>query len=131
MSEERVRLDKWLWAARFFRTRNLAKQAIEGGKVWYDGARTKVSKEVQVGAELRIRQGFDEKTVTVRALSEERRGAPEAAQLYEETAASLAARTAGADERRLQRAGDILHEGRPSKRDRRLIHQFRERHSES
>ena len=69
MSEERVRLDKWLWAARFFRTRNLAKQASEGGKVWYDGARTKVSKEVQLGAELRIRQGFDEKTVTVRALS--------------------------------------------------------------
>ena len=67
MSEERVRLDKWLWAARFFRTRNLARQAIEGGKVWYDGARTKVSKEVQVGAELRIRQGFDEKTVTVLA----------------------------------------------------------------
>jgi ribosome-associated heat shock protein Hsp15 len=131
MSEERVRLDKWLWAARFFRTRNLAKQAIEGGKVWYDGARTKVSKEVQLGAELRIRQGFDEKTVTVRALSEERRGAPEAAQLYEETAASLAERTADADERRLQRAGDILHEGRPSKRDRRLIHQFRERHSDS
>ena len=94
-------------------------------------SRTQVSKEVQLGAELRIRQGFDEKTVTVRALSEERRGAPEAAQLYEETAASLAERTAGADERRLQRAGDILHEGRPSKRDRRLIHQFRERHSES
>jgi len=131
MSEERVRLDKWLWAARFFRTRNLAKQAIEGGKVWYDGARTKVSKEVQVGAELRIRQGFDEKTVIVRALSGERRGAPEAALLYEESVASVAARTAAADERRLQRAGQVASEGRPSKRDRRLIHQFRERQSES
>ena len=131
MSEARVRLDKWLWAARFFRTRNLARQAIEGGKVWYDGARTKVSKEVRVGAELRIRQGFDEKTVLVRALSAERRGAPEAALLYEETAASAAARTASADERRLQRAGQVLHEGRPGKRDRRLIHQFKERLSDS
>jgi ribosome-associated heat shock protein Hsp15 len=131
MSEARVRLDKWLWAARFFRTRNLARQAIEGGKVWYDGARTKVSREVRVGAELRIRQGFDEKTVTVRALSQERRGAPEAALLYEETAASVAARTAGADQRRLQRAGDVVHEGRPSKRDRRLIHQFKERQTDS
>jgi ribosome-associated heat shock protein Hsp15 len=131
MSEERVRLDKWLWAARFFRTRNLARQAIEGGKVWYDGARTKVSKEVRPGAQLRIRQGFDEKTVTVRALSGERRGAPEAALLYEETAASVAARTAGADERRLQRAGQVLQEGRPGKRDRRLIHRFKERQSGS
>ena len=131
MSEERVRLDKWLWAARFFRTRNLARQAIEGGKVWYDGARTKVSKEVRSGAQLCIRQGFDETTVTVRALSGARRGAPEAALLYEETAASVAARTAGADERRLQRAGQVLQEGRPGKRDRRLIHQFKERQSES
>ncbi|MBP9035518.1 MAG: RNA-binding protein [Pseudomonadales bacterium] len=131
MSEERVRLDKWLWAARFFRTRNLARQAIEGGKVWYDGARTKVSKEVRSGAQLCIRQGFDEKTVTVRALSGERRGAPEAALLYEETAASVAARTAGADERRLQRAGQVLQEGRPGKRDRRLIHRFKERQSGS
>ncbi len=131
MSEERVRLDKWLWAARFFRTRNLARQAIEGGKVWYNGARTKVSKEVRPGAQLCIRQGFDEKTVTVRALSGERRGAPEAALLYEETAASVAARTAGADERRLQRAGQVLQEGRPGKRDRRLIHRFKERQSGS
>ena len=128
MSEERVRLDKWLWAARFFRTRNLAKQAIEGGKVWYDGARAKVSKEVQPGAELRIRQGFEEKTVTVRALSGERRGAPEAALLYDETAASIEARRSDAEVRRLQRAGMAAPEGRPSKRDRRLIHQFKGRH---
>ena len=56
MSEERVRLDKWLWAARFFRTRNLARQSIEGGKVWYDGAREKVSKEVRIGADGKARQ---------------------------------------------------------------------------
>lgn len=128
MAHERVRLDKWLWAARFFRTRSLAKQAIEGGKVWYDGARTRVSKEVHVGAELRIRQGFDEKTVTVLALSDERRGAPEAALLYAETPGSLASRQAAAEQRRLERAaGSLAPAQRPDKRDRRLIHRFRER----
>ncbi len=127
MGDERVRLDKWLWAARFFRTRNLAKQAIEGGKVWYDGARTRVSKEVHVGAELRVRQGFDERTVVVRALATERRGAPEAAVLYEETADSVAARAAATERRRLERAGAGAPAQRPDKRERRLIHRFRER----
>ncbi|MCG3171506.1 MAG: Heat shock protein 15 [Pseudomonadales bacterium] len=127
MGDERVRLDKWLWAARFFRTRNLAKQAIEGGKVWYDGARTRVSREVHVGAELRVRQGFDERTVIVRALSTERRGAPEAAVLYEETADSVAARAAATERRRLERAGAGAPAQRPDKRERRLIHRFRER----
>ncbi len=127
VSTEHVRLDKWLWAARFFRTRSLAKQAIEGGKVWYDGARTRVSKEVRVGAQLRIRQGFDEKTVTVRALAAERRGAPEAALLYEESAESIAARTAAAEQRRLERAAGGIPAQRPDKRERRLIHRFRER----
>ena len=57
---DRVRLDKWLWAARFFRTRGLAREAIEGGKVWYEGARPKVSRDVDIGVEIRVRQGFDE-----------------------------------------------------------------------
>ncbi|MBK6288098.1 MAG: RNA-binding protein [Gammaproteobacteria bacterium] len=131
MPEQRVRLDKWLWAARFFRTRNLARQSIEGGKVWYDGARAKVSKEVRIGAELRIRQGFDEKTVTVLALAEERRGAPEAARLYGETAASIGAREQRAEQRKFERAGAIASAGRPDKRERRLIHRFRERQSDS
>jgi ribosome-associated heat shock protein Hsp15 len=126
MSEAGVRLDKWLWAARFFRTRNLAKQAIEGGKVWYDGARVKVSKEVRTGAELRIRQGFDEKTVTVLALSQERRGAPEAALLYEETPVSVAARVERSEQRKLLGTGAAAHDGRPSKRDRRMIHRLKE-----
>jgi ribosome-associated heat shock protein Hsp15 len=121
-----VRLDKWLWAARFYRTRSLARAAIEGGKVWYDGARPKVSKEVHAGAVVRVRQGFEEKTVVVLALSEERRGAPEAAQLYEETAESIAARAAEADKRRLDRAGMQAPERRPDKRERRQIHRFRE-----
>ncbi len=127
MPEQRVRLDKWLWAARFFRTRNLARQSIESGKVSYDGARAKVSKEVRIGAQLRIRQGFDEKTVTVLALSEERGGAPQAARLFSETAASIAAREQRAEQRKFERAGAIAGEGRPDKRGRRLIHQFRER----
>ena len=75
---EKVRLDKWLWAARFFKSRSLAKAAIEGGKVHLDGQRVKVSKEITVGCELCIRQGWDEKTVVVTQLSEQRRGAPAA-----------------------------------------------------
>lgn len=128
---ERVRLDKWLWAARFFRTRSLAKEAIEGGKVYYEGARVKVSKEVQVGAVLRIRQGFDEKTVRVTALSDQRRGAAEATMLYEETPESTAARVEAAEQRRLLRAADGGPAGRPNKRDRRLIHRFKEQRRET
>ena len=122
---EGVRLDKWLWAARFFRTRSLARAAIEGGKVWYEGARPKVSKEVQIGATLRVRQGFDEKTVRVLALSVERRGAPEASLLYEESTESIAARETLAAQRRDERAGLQEPAGRPDKRDRRLIHRFK------
>lgn len=124
--EARVRLDKWLWAARFFRTRNLARQAIEGGKVWYEGARVKVSKEVRIGAELRIRQGNDDKTVTVLALSEQRGGAPEAARLYTEMPASIAAREQQAERRRFERAGAVQSDTRPDKRGRRLIHRLKE-----
>lgn len=121
---ERVRLDKWLWAARFFRTRGLAREAIEGGKVWYEGARPKVSRDVDIGAEIRIRQGFDEKTVIVTGLSAERRGAPEAALLYSETEASITAREAESAARRMARAGFQPPATRPDKRDRRLIHRF-------
>ena len=126
MAEEGVRLDKWLWAARFFRTRSLARAAIEGGKVWFDGARPKVSKEVQVGAVLRIRQGFDEKTVRVLALSDQRGGAPAAALLYEESPESIAARNAEAERRRAANAGMQAPATRPDKHDRRLIHRFKQ-----
>ena len=74
----KVRLDKWLWAARFYKTRAIAKAMIEGGKVHYDGQRAKCSKLVEVGARLQIRQGNEEKTIEVVALSDQRRGAPEA-----------------------------------------------------
>ena len=84
-----VRLDKWLWAARFYKTRSIAKAMIEGGKVHYNGQRAKVSKTVEVGAMIKLRQGNDEKEIEVIALSDQRRGAPEAQLLYQETAQSI------------------------------------------
>ncbi|MBB3169954.1 S4 domain-containing protein [Simiduia aestuariiviva] len=120
---DKLRLDKWLWAARFFKTRSLAKAAIEGGKVRVDGDRPKVSKDISVGMSLTIRRGFDEQIVEVLALSDKRRGAPEAALLYRETEASLAARGEQQAARKAQ-AGEIHTEGRPNKKQRRQIHRF-------
>ncbi len=122
----KVRLDKWLWAARFFKTRSLAKQAIDGGKVHCNGMRCKSSREVSEGDSLEIRRGWDELTVIVTALSDQRRGAPEAALLYEETPESRQKRETEAEQRRLQRANNPSPEGRPSKQDRRRIHQFKQ-----
>lgn len=127
----KVRLDKWLWAARFFKTRSLAKQAIEGGKVHYDGARVKVSKFVEVGAELRVRQGWDEKTIIIKAISDQRRGAPEARLLYEETAESLEQREQHAVQRKLLRQGQMAPETKPTKKSRRQIHRFKQENWES
>ncbi|WP_312233955.1 RNA-binding S4 domain-containing protein [Stutzerimonas nitrititolerans] len=127
MSEKddgKVRLDKWLWAARFFKTRALAKTAIEGGKVHCKGERCKPSKEPKVGEELVIRAGFDERTVVIRALSAVRRGAPEAQQLYEETAESQARREQAAAMRKAGALG-VETDGRPSKKQRRDLQRFR------
>lgn len=120
-----VRLDKWLWAARFFKTRGKAKEAIDGGKVHMDGVRAKPSKEVKVGDTIKLRQGWDEKVVNVLTLSEQRRGAPEAALMYEETQESIEKRLEIAAQRKAA-GGHIVSTGRPSKKDRRLIHRFRE-----
>lgn len=87
-----VRLDKWLWAARFYKTRALARSMIEGGKVHYNGQRTKPGKLVEVGAMLKIRQGYDDKEVEVLALSVQRLSAPQAQLLYAETDDSVARR---------------------------------------
>jgi len=122
MATEAVRLDKWLWAARFFKTRMLAKKAIEGGKVHLQGQACKVSQLIRVGDQLEIRQGFDEKVVTVAALSEVRGSASQAALLYEETAASKAKREEAAAMRKL--AGLKPPTSRPTKRDRRRIIRF-------
>jgi len=125
--DEKVRLDKWLWAARFYKTRALAKEAIEGGKVHCRGERCKPSKEARLGEELTIRSGFDERTVVIRALSAVRRGAPEAQRLYEETAESLTRREEAAALRKAGALG-VETDGRPSKKQRRQLFQFREGH---
>jgi ribosome-associated heat shock protein Hsp15 len=122
---ESVRLDKWLWAARFFKTRALAKAAIEGGKVHCAGERCKPSKEPKVGDELLIRQGDDERLVRVEALSSIRRGAAEAQLLYGETAQSIVLREQAAALRKAGALG-VMTDGRPSKKQRRQIHQFRD-----
>ena len=121
----KIRLDKWLWAARFFKTRSLAKAAIDGGKVHLAGQRVKVSKEITIGDTLQIRQGFDEKVVLVRELSDQRRGAPEAQLLYEETADSRAKRDEQAAARKA--AGGMIDRPaqRPNKQQRRQIHRFK------
>ncbi|UTW03184.1 ribosome-associated heat shock protein Hsp15 [Amphritea atlantica] len=121
-----VRLDKWLWAARFFKTRGAAKEAIEGGKVHYQGQRAKCSRNVEVGAKLVIRQGFDEKTVIVMAISDQRRGAPEARLLYQETEESIKSREEGAAVRKIMR-GNVAPDHRPNKKQRRKIIQFKDR----
>lgn len=122
--DDKIRIDKWLWAARFFKTRNLAKEAIDGGKVHCDGQRVKPSKEALVGLELSIRQDWDEKTVIIKALSAQRRGAAEAALLYEETEASKALREKRAAERKAGLGSFIVSDHKPNKKERRHIHRF-------
>lgn len=124
--QAKLRVDKWLWAARFFKTRSLAKAAIEGGKVHIDGQRIKVSKEISTGDMLTIRQGWDEKVIQVVALSGQRRGASEAQQLYSETQVSIEKREAEAAARKA--AGGMIDRPvkRPTKKQRRQIHKFKE-----
>lgn len=125
-SDVKVRLDKWLWAARFFKTRALAKAAIEGGKVHYEGQRSKVSKVVELGAKLTIRQGFEEKEVVIHGISDQRRGAPEAQKLYEETVDSIKARMDESERRRIMKSAMAAPDHRPNKKERRQIHKFKE-----
>lgn len=91
-----VRLDKWLWAARFYKTRALAREMVDGGKVHYNGQRSKPSKIVELNATLTLRQGNDERTVVIKAITEQRRPASEAVTLYEETPESVEKRENGA-----------------------------------
>ncbi|MFZ3024332.1 RNA-binding S4 domain-containing protein [Pseudomonas sp.] len=122
--DDKIRLDKWLWAARFFKTRALAKEAIEGGKVHCQGERCKPGKEPKVGDELSIRQGFDERRIKVEALSAVRRGAAEAQALYTETPDSVLKREQAAALRKAGALG-MTTDGRPSKKQRRQIEHFR------
>lgn len=123
----RVRLDKWLWAARFYKTRTLAAEAIEGGKVQVNGDRVKRAKSLQVGDEIRIRQGPYEYHIVVSRLSERRGPAPEAAQLYEEKPASRAAREAMALQLKSLHSAFVPERGRPTKKDRREIEKLKRR----
>jgi ribosome-associated heat shock protein Hsp15 len=124
----RVRVDKWLWAARFFKTRALAVEAIEGGKILVAGERVKPAKLVQAGDVVSVRHGPYEHIVAVRATSERRGPASVAATLYEETAASRAAREKLAEQLRMAPAAFVYEEkGRPTKRDRRELDKFREK----
>ena len=122
-----TRLDKWLWAARFYKTRAIAKQMIEGGKVFYNGQRTKSGKAVAIGDVIRLRQGFDEKEVEVIALADKRRDATFAQTLYKETDSSIEAR----EKLSLARKHGILlspaSDTKPDKKQRRKIRQLKER----
>jgi len=122
-----TRLDKWLWAARFYRTRAIAKQKIDGGKVFYNGQRTKSGKNVAIGDTIKIRQGYEEKEICVIALAQRRQDAAFAQTLYKESAQSLETR----EKNNLARKQGILlspaSDSKPDKKQRRLIRQFKER----
>jgi ribosome-associated heat shock protein Hsp15 len=125
---DRVRIDKWLWAARFYKTRSQATEAVDGGKVELNGARVKPAKDVKVGDEVRIRLGPYEHHLVVRALSDRRGSASVAQTLYEETPESIAAREKLREDHRLAPAMFVYEEkGRPTKKDRRALADFIER----
>ncbi|TKB47638.1 ribosome-associated heat shock protein Hsp15 [Ferrimonas sediminicola] len=116
-----VRIDKWLWAARFYKTRPLAQEMVSGGKVHHNGQRCKPSRLICVGSTLTLWQGNDEREVVVLGLSEKRLSAPLAQQLYRETEESLKKREAASTSRRLESAGQPLVSSRPDKKQRRQI----------
>ncbi|MBU2870329.1 S4 domain-containing protein [Colwellia sp. E2M01] len=122
-----TRLDKWLWAARFYRTRAIAKQMIDGGKVFYNGQRTKSGKAVAIGDIIKIRQGFEEKEITVIALAEKRSDATFAQTLYQESKQSIETR----EKNSLARKQGILlspaSDTKPDKKQRRKLREFKER----
>ena len=118
-----IRLDKWLWATRFYKTRSIAKEMIDGGKVHYNGQRSKPNKTVEVGAIIKLRQGNDEKEIKVTALSAQRRGAPEAQLLYQETEQSVEKR----EKLKLARKINAMPhpDRRPNKKERRDLLRFK------
>jgi len=121
---DRMRLDKWLWAARFFKTRSLATQAIDNGRVKLNGERAKPARDVKPGDRLDVHIGDYDWTLTVRALALQRGPAPVAQALYEEDPASQARRQQQVSERKLAGNPAAAIKGRPTKRDRRQIHRF-------
>ncbi len=122
-----VRIDRWLWAARFFKTRSLAKAAVEGGKVHVDGQRSKPAKAVRVGQTVEVRKGTVLMTVIVRDLAEQRGSAPIAQTLYEETPESIEKREIMSSRRKMERAGLQVPSTKPSKKDRRDLRKLKDR----
>lgn len=121
-----VRLDKWLWAARFYKTRAIAKEMINGGKVHYNGQRTKSSKMAELNAVLKLRQGHDEKEIVIKKLSDQRQKAAIAQTLYEETSASQSKRETYAEARRLNILNNPAPDHKPDKKQRRQLIRFKE-----
>ena len=125
-----VRLDKWLWAARIYKTRALAREMIEGGKVHYNGQRSKPGKVVELNATLTIRQGNDERTIVLKGITEQRRPASEAVALYEETAESIEKREKMALARKMNALTMPHPDRRPDKKERRDLMRFKHGDSE-
>ncbi|KES16984.1 Ribosome-associated heat shock protein implicated in the recycling of the 50S subunit [Gilliamella apicola SCGC AB-598-I20] len=120
-----VRLDKWLWAARFYKTRSIARDMIDGGKVHYNGQRAKPSKIVEVGAMITLRQGNEQKTIRILAISDQRRTAREAEYLYQETLESITKRENIAQARKLNALTMPHPDRRPDKKERRTLIKFK------
>ena len=126
-SNQDIRIDKWLWAARFFKTRALAAEAVTGGKVAVNGARAKPSRLLRTGDALDIRRGPYEWTVVVKEVAKRRGPAPQAQRLYQETEQSARNRAAAIAQLKLERPPEFDDPGRPSKKERRAIHRFTKR----
>jgi ribosome-associated heat shock protein Hsp15 len=122
---EQIRLDKWLWAARFFKTRSAATEAVAGGRVHVNGARVRPAKEIRAGDTIEVRVGYVERTVVVKSIADRRGSATVAATLYEETAESIANRERLTAERRLARPPGADLGARPTKQARRRIDALR------
>ena len=120
----KVRIDKWLWAARFYKTRSIAKTAVDGGKVHFEGNRVRPGKEVIIGSTIKIKQGWDDKIIVVTALSDRRGSANDAVILYEETAESVKNRNTNAEQRKLANDAAPHSDYRPNKKERRQIMRF-------
>ncbi|WP_272535993.1 ribosome-associated heat shock protein Hsp15 [Providencia sp. PROV212] len=128
-SAEQVRLDKWLWVARFYKTRSIAREMIDGGKVHYNGQRSKPGKIVELGAMIKVRQGNDERTIEVLEISNQRKGAPEAQLLYRETVESLEQREKMAMARKMNALTMPHPDRRPDKKERRTLLKFKHTNS--
>lgn len=123
---QNVRLDKWLWAARFFKTRAIARDMVQSGKVHYNGQRAKPSRSVELGARLKVPSGFDSRDIEVLGLSDKRLSAPLAQELYAETAESVTKREENQAARKLNAFHSPKPDNRPDKKQRRQIIKFKQ-----